>query len=169
MPCVRTFYLNPLAATKCDVRHWVAFRMSTYWRLFAVSCLSATGQSRFDPKELRRAKSAAFLSLSAAFYPALIEHPATERGLVEVCPEDRFVNILQGAEREQRREEREGNRGIVELAAQARRGVIDDGGMIERVICPLLSGPKLMIFWITKETRNAEQEASPGRDYRQAA
>lgn len=37
------------------------------------------------------------------------------------------------------------------------------------VICPLLSGPKLMIFWTTKETRNAEQEASPGRDYRQAA
>ncbi len=37
------------------------------------------------------------------------------------------------------------------------------------LICPLLSGPKLMIFWITKETRNAEQEASPGRDYRQAA
>ncbi|SNT20943.1 Hemerythrin HHE cation binding domain-containing protein, partial [Sphingomonas laterariae] len=32
------------------------------------------------------------------------------------------------------------------------------------MICPLLSGPKLMIFWITKETRNAEQEASPGRD-----
>src|SRR3546814_13146259 len=37
------------------------------------------------------------------------------------------------------------------------------------LICPLLSGPKLMIFWITKETRNAEHEASPGRDYRQAA
>ena len=37
------------------------------------------------------------------------------------------------------------------------------------VICPLLSGPKLMIFWMTKEIWNAEQEASPGRDYRQAA
>ena len=37
------------------------------------------------------------------------------------------------------------------------------------VICPLLSGPKLMIFWITKENMNAGQEASPGRDYRQAA
>jgi hypothetical protein len=37
------------------------------------------------------------------------------------------------------------------------------------LICPLLSGPKLMIFWMMKETRNAEQEASPGRDYRQAA
>jgi hypothetical protein len=37
------------------------------------------------------------------------------------------------------------------------------------VICPLLSGPKLRIFWMTKETWNAEQEASPGRDYRQAA
>jgi len=36
------------------------------------------------------------------------------------------------------------------------------------VICPLLSGPKLMIFWTTKEIWNAEQEASPGRDYRQA-
>ena len=32
------------------------------------------------------------------------------------------------------------------------------------MICPLLSGPKLMIFWITKEIMNAEQEASPGRD-----
>ena len=40
---------------------------------------------------------------------------------------------------------------------------------VSEVICPLLSGPKLMIFWITKETWNAEQEASPGRDYRQAA
>ena len=38
-----------------------------------------------------------------------------------------------------------------------------------QVICPLLSGPKLMIFWITKEITNAEQEASPGRDYWQAA
>jgi len=37
------------------------------------------------------------------------------------------------------------------------------------VICPLLSGPKLMIFWMTKENMNAGQEASPGRDYRQAA
>jgi exonuclease SbcC len=37
------------------------------------------------------------------------------------------------------------------------------------LICPLLSGPKLRIFWMTKETWNAEQEASPGRDYRQAA
>ena len=42
-------------------------------------------------------------------------------------------------------------------------------GRLKDLICPLLSGPKLMIFWITKETRNAEQEASPGRDYRQAA
>ncbi len=38
----------------------------------------------------------------------------------------------------------------------------------EELICPLLSGPKLMIFWTTKEISNAEQEASPGRDYRQA-
>ncbi|OWQ98363.1 MobA/MobL family protein [Sphingopyxis witflariensis] len=40
---------------------------------------------------------------------------------------------------------------------------------LDGVICPLLSGPKLMIFWITKEIMNAEQEASPGRDYWQAA
>ena len=32
------------------------------------------------------------------------------------------------------------------------------------LICPLLSGPKLMIFWMTKEIWNAEQEESPGRD-----
>ncbi|OWQ87678.1 hypothetical protein CDQ91_20820 [Sphingopyxis witflariensis] len=51
--------------------------------------------------------------------------------------------------------------------------VPDDAGLFvaleEDVICPLLSGPKLMIFWITKEIMNAEQEASPGRDYWQAA
>ena len=40
---------------------------------------------------------------------------------------------------------------------------------VPQMICPLLSGPKLMVFWMTKETWNAEQEASPGRDYRQAA
>lgn len=40
---------------------------------------------------------------------------------------------------------------------------------VKELICPLLSGPKLMIFWITKEIMNAEQEASPGRDYWQAA
>jgi hypothetical protein len=47
--------------------------------------------------------------------------------------------------------------------------VARDGGIAECGDLPLLSGPKLMIFWITKETRNAEQKASPGRDYRQAA
>ena len=41
--------------------------------------------------------------------------------------------------------------------------------LLRILICPLLSGPKLMIFWTTKEIRNAEQEASPGRDYWQAA
>ncbi|SBV33191.1 protein of unknown function [uncultured Sphingopyxis sp.] len=45
----------------------------------------------------------------------------------------------------------------------------DNVGMLVPLICPLLSGPKLMIFWITKEIMNAEQEASPGRDYREAA
>src|SRR3546814_9373417 len=40
---------------------------------------------------------------------------------------------------------------------------------VQPLICLLLSGPKLMIFWISKEIMNAEQEASPGRDYRQAA
>ena len=37
-----------------------------------------------------------------------------------------------------------------------------------RLIRPLLSGSKLMIFWITKEVMNAGQAASPGRDYWQA-
>lgn len=36
------------------------------------------------------------------------------------------------------------------------------------VICPLLSGPKSLLFWIMKEFGNG-QEAQAGRDYRQAA
>ena len=42
----------------------------------------------------------------------------------------------------------------------------DDGGY--SVICPLLSGPKSLLFWTTKEFVNG-QEAQAGRDYRQAA
>ena len=38
-----------------------------------------------------------------------------------------------------------------------------------RLICPLLSGPKSMLFWIAKEIGNAIEEASAGGDYRQAA
>ncbi len=37
------------------------------------------------------------------------------------------------------------------------------------VICPLLSGPKSMLFWVMKETGNAIEEAQTGGDYRQAA
>jgi len=37
------------------------------------------------------------------------------------------------------------------------------------LICPLLSGPKSMLFWIAKEIGNAIEEASAGGDYRQAA
>ena len=37
------------------------------------------------------------------------------------------------------------------------------------VICPLLSGPKLMLFWIMKEIGNAIEEAQAGGDYRQAS
>ena len=40
------------------------------------------------------------------------------------------------------------------------------GGM--GLICPLLSGPKSLLFWIMKEFGNG-QEAQAGRDYRQAA
>ena len=39
----------------------------------------------------------------------------------------------------------------------------------KEVICPLLSGPKYLLFWTMKETRNAVQEAQAGRDYWQAA
>lgn len=46
------------------------------------------------------------------------------------------------------------------------RGV-ERGGRI--VICPLLSGPKYLLFWIMKELGNAVQEAQAGRDHRQAA
>jgi hypothetical protein len=38
----------------------------------------------------------------------------------------------------------------------------------EGVICPLLSGPKSLLFWTTKELGNG-QEAQAGRDHRQAA
>jgi hypothetical protein len=40
---------------------------------------------------------------------------------------------------------------------------------IAGLICPLLSGPKSMLFWIAKETWNAIEEAQAGGDYRQAA
>nr|WP_020997458.1 site-specific integrase [Sphingomonas sp. ERG5]AGU69333.1 cre recombinase protein [Sphingomonas sp. ERG5] len=39
---------------------------------------------------------------------------------------------------------------------------------MQEVICPLLSGPKSLLFWIMKEFGNG-QEAQAGRDYRQAA
>jgi acetyl-CoA acetyltransferase len=37
------------------------------------------------------------------------------------------------------------------------------------VICPLLGGPKYMLFWTRKEKTNAIQETHAGGDYRQAA
>jgi hypothetical protein len=37
------------------------------------------------------------------------------------------------------------------------------------LICPLLSGPKSMLFWIMKEVLNAIEKAQAGGDYRQAA
>ena len=38
-----------------------------------------------------------------------------------------------------------------------------------QVICPLLGGPKSMLFWSRKEKTNAIQETHAGGDYRQAA
>jgi hypothetical protein len=38
-----------------------------------------------------------------------------------------------------------------------------------QLICPLLGGPKSMLFWIMKEIGNAIEEAQAGGDYRQAA
>ena len=37
------------------------------------------------------------------------------------------------------------------------------------LICPLLSGPKSMLFWITKEIGNAIEEAQAGGDHWQVA
>ena len=37
------------------------------------------------------------------------------------------------------------------------------------LICPLLGGPKSMLFWTRKEKTNAIQETHAGGDYRQAA
>lgn len=45
--------------------------------------------------------------------------------------------------------------------------VLDRTGL--SLICPLLSGPKSLLFWIMKETLNAIEEAHAGGDYRQAA
>jgi hypothetical protein len=40
--------------------------------------------------------------------------------------------------------------------------------LVRELICPLLSGPESLLFWIMKEFGNG-QEAQAGRDYRQAA
>ena len=40
---------------------------------------------------------------------------------------------------------------------------------VDILICPLLSGPKSMLFWITKEIGNAIEEAQAGGDHRQVA
>lgn len=40
---------------------------------------------------------------------------------------------------------------------------------IVTVICPLLGGPKSMLFWTRKGQKNAIQETHAGGDYRQAA
>jgi hypothetical protein len=52
---------------------------------------------------------------------------------------------------------------------QKRAYVIADNRLAEKVICPLLGGPKSMLFWTRKEKTNAIQETHVGGDYRQAA
>jgi hypothetical protein len=46
---------------------------------------------------------------------------------------------------------------------------IFDGGQRANMICPLLGGPKSMLFWTRKGKKNAIQETHAGGDYRQAA
>ena len=43
------------------------------------------------------------------------------------------------------------------------------GNADKQVICPLLSGPKSMLFWVMKEIGNGLEEAQAGGDYWQAA
>jgi hypothetical protein len=43
------------------------------------------------------------------------------------------------------------------------------GTELEKVICPLQSGPKSMLFWTRKGMKNAIQKTHAGGDYRQAA
>ncbi len=50
---------------------------------------------------------------------------------------------------------------------KARTG-LKDACRVE-LICPLLSGPKSMLFWIMKEIGNAIEEAQAGGDHRQVA
>ena len=45
----------------------------------------------------------------------------------------------------------------------------DARAALKELICPLLGGPKSMLFWTRKEKTNAIQETHAGGDYRQAA
>lgn len=53
---------------------------------------------------------------------------------------------------------------IPSLAVQVRRLHDQD-----KLICPLQSGPKSMLFWTRKGMKNAIQKTHAGGDYRQAA
>jgi hypothetical protein len=47
--------------------------------------------------------------------------------------------------------------------------VVIIGAGLAGLICPLLGGPKSMLFWTRKEKTNAIQDTHAGGDYRQAA
>ena len=59
------------------------------------------------------------------------------------------------------------NRFVVNLCFLLNSGQSAPGP--NAVICPLLGGPKSMLFWTRKEKTNAIQETHAGGDYRQAA
>ena len=61
--------------------------------------------------------------------------------------------------------------GVSSLSAQAyaKANVAFNYANLQLVICPLLGGPKSMLFWTRKEKTNAIQETHAGGDYRQAA
>lgn len=69
-------------------------------------------------------------------------------------PFDRSVNPYRGCEH-----------GCIYCFARPSHAFLD----LSPVICPLLSGPRYLLFWMMKEIGNAVQEAQAGGDHRQAA
>ncbi len=87
----------------------------------------------------------------AEVYERLIDHD-----VVMALPEDPFVYSREAA--------------IKAVTNTPRWEQVDfSSQQVIRLICPLLSGPKSMLFWIMKEIGNAIEEAQAGGDHRQVA
>src|SRR6266542_6606540 len=87
--------------------------------------------ARGELEELGRAIGAAGDGLAGRADDIHREHAAAEVPLVELAAEDRLVDTLEVAHREDRGHEAVGDVGVLELVAQADEGVVDDAGVIE--------------------------------------